>query len=235
MTTYDWHTTYRDAVETFAGSTPGAELEQELLDTFQHSPQTVTQAIAKAEHLHKQGKITSPWGIVRSELHRVSNQPHLHVVDSTNSERRIAEAEAWIRHTGLMLEQHEVIDHLFAPRLTTATVEQLKQIERATRQNVGRPLYEGLLFAAIRKTENEGPQPIANGGGPLTEHDTPALRQRITRLWTELQPTADQLRAEELERAEQWKHWNSARAAALAKAQDELAAAQVTANDDIPF
>lgn len=222
-TTYDWHTTYRNAVEAFAGNTPGAQLEQELLDTFQHSPQTVTQAISKAAHAYHAGRVTSPWGIVRSELHRISNQPHLEITDDRARNQAIAKAEAWIRHTGLHLDHDELITNLFTPAATTPDLAFLEQLERDTRDRPGRPLYNGLLQAAIRKTREQGPQPINDTAGPLTAYDNPVLRQRMTALWQEVRPHGLTLEQEAAERADTWKHQQAAQQTALKQAKLELA------------
>jgi len=205
MTEYDWHTTYTNAVETFNGSTPGSQLEQELLEQFMHSPQTIIAAINKAAAAHKTGNIHSPWGIVRKELGRISQQPHVTVQDTRSTEKTVARAEAWIRHTGLHLTETEIISHLFAPVEHTATVEFLEQYEHDTRGNPARHLYEGFLLAAIRRTREHGPEPIPDTGGPLANQDTPAMRQRMLTIWQEHQPLATQLEAEAEQRAEDWK------------------------------
>jgi hypothetical protein len=205
VTEYDWHTTYTNAVETFNGSTPGAELEQHLLETFQHSPQTVVAAIAKAAAAFKTGNIHSPWGIVRTELNRISAQPHIHVTDTRSKDHALHQAEHWIRHSGLHLDEDEIIDHLFAPQRMTAELDYLEHIEATTRKRPGRPLYDGLLKASIARTREHGPQPIPNTGGPLTDQDTPALRQRLLTTWQEQQPRARQIEADLIQDAEQWK------------------------------
>ncbi len=205
MTEYDWHTTYTTAVETFNGSTPGAQLEQELLEQFMHSPQTVVAAIGKAAAAYKTGNIHSPWGIVRKELGRISQQPHVTAQDTRSTEKTIARAEAWIKHTGLHLTETEIIRHLFAPIEYTANVEFLAQHELDTRGNPGRHLYGPLLEAAIRRTRERGPEPIPSTGGPLADQDTPAMRQRMLAIWQDHQDQARQLEQEAEQRAQDWK------------------------------
>jgi hypothetical protein len=225
MTTYDWHTTYTNAVEAFAGATPGPELEQLLLETFQHSPQTVTNAIAKAANAFKTGNIHSPWGIVRKELTRISEQPHINVTDTRSKDKQLAKAEAWIKHSGLHLNEDEIIDHLFAPPRHTADLNYLENLELTTRKRPGRSLYDGLLKASIIRTREHGTQPIPNTGGTLTDQDTPALRQRLLTIWQEQQPRARQIEADLLHDAEQWK----------AQHKPKPAAPTPPTEDDLPF
>jgi hypothetical protein len=116
--TFDWQTEYARALTTFGGDTPSATLEQDLLDAFQQHPQAVTNAITKIGKAYEAGKIHSPWGALKAEIPKQVARD-VKVGDGTERNRAIANAEQWMRTTGLMFDRSsEVEDELFGDRGT---------------------------------------------------------------------------------------------------------------------
>lgn len=114
--TFDWHTLYAEALETFGGDPPGAALEQQLLDAFRDHPQAVTNAVRKIGKAHKAGRIHSPWGALKAEIPK-QIAADIHVGDGHERTRAIANAEQWLRNAGLMYDRWtEAHDELFGDR-----------------------------------------------------------------------------------------------------------------------
>jgi hypothetical protein len=114
--TFDWQTEYGRALELFGGDTPSATLEQHILDSFQQHPQAVTNAITKIGKAYNAGRIHSPWGALKAEIPKQITAD-VRVGDGSERNRKIANAEQWIRTTGLMFDRwSEVEDELYGDR-----------------------------------------------------------------------------------------------------------------------
>ena len=110
-----WHELLEQAIRDF-GDTPGATLEQHLIDAHTDNPAAVAVAISKITQAHKAGKINSPWGAVRAEL---TKQLQVRRNMPANSERATRErnAEQWLRSAGVHFDRWpEIEDELFGPR-----------------------------------------------------------------------------------------------------------------------
>jgi hypothetical protein len=202
MTEYDWQTTRTNAIRKL-GETLGAQLEHDLIQAFKENPRHVTQIIEAVIAERDAGAtFASPWAIIRHRAQQ-DTEPVI-ATDKTERERAIRLAEAWIRTAGLYLnDQAELLHELFGEQATTAPLETLQAIEEATRGNPGRPMYQQLLAAAIRKTKSEGPQPLPDSDpGRLHPYDTPALRARMVALWENERPRGEQAERDVITRAE---------------------------------
>jgi hypothetical protein len=204
VTTYDWHTLYTDAVTRFGGDTPGNQLEQQILDTFTDHPQLVVRAIDKVAAKYAAGHVQSPWGALKHEIARFTNQPHVTATDSSDRDRDIARAEQWIRSAGIHLDRaSELHDELFGELGSLHTYAQIT-IERAGSTTDGKPIW--------RQTKPSG--------------DT-TLVDRLTALWREHRPVGEQLETEAIERAERWKQQQ-------AQLQEAIASMAATTTETTP-
>jgi hypothetical protein len=114
--TFDWQTEYGRALNAFGGDTPSATLEQDIFEAFQQHPQAVTNAITKIARGYEAGRIHSPWGALKAEIPKQVDAD-VRVGDGSERNRKIANAEQWIRTTGLMFDRwSEVEDELFGER-----------------------------------------------------------------------------------------------------------------------
>jgi len=167
----DWATTYEQAVTRF-GETPGRQLEAELVEVFQHSPQTVIAAIEKIGDAYAGGRVRSPWGALRAELARQGERANVVVSDNVDRDKRIQQAEQYMRAAGLYLaSEDELRDDLFG-----------------------------------------------EGGRLKAWKDDDELVSRMLELWRSLQPAAERVEAEALERAKNWKRGQAALKAPLVPA-----------------
>jgi len=110
--TYSWADERERAAEAFGGRYPDAELEQDLIEAFRDRPAFVVDAINDVIGGYEAGRITSPWPFLRKRI----AEPAADVVVSDTRERdkRVAQAQGWIRSTGLHFEQEsELVDELF--------------------------------------------------------------------------------------------------------------------------
>lgn len=114
--TYDWQTTYAQAITTFGGDTPGAALEQHVLNQFRQHPQAVTNAIRKIGEAYEAGRIRSPWGALKAEI---AKQVDADIVVPSGNDRKqaVLRADQWMRNAGMHLDRwDECEDELFGDR-----------------------------------------------------------------------------------------------------------------------
>lgn len=110
-----WHELLEQAIRQF-GDTPGATLEQHLIDAYADHPAAVQVAISKISQAHQAGKINSPWGAVKAEL---AKQLNVRRNLPSSSERAVHErnTEQWMRTAGLHYDRWtEIHDELFGDR-----------------------------------------------------------------------------------------------------------------------
>ena len=114
MSEYSWIALREEAIAAF-GDTPGAAMEQAIVDAFEQRPRLVAEAIASVGKQVKDGKARSGWAVLRSRVQGAVRQGE-DVVASGKDERglHIRQAEAWIKNAGLHLDREsELIDSLF--------------------------------------------------------------------------------------------------------------------------
>lgn len=117
MTEFDWQQIRDDAIAIFADA-PSAQLEQELVEHFTERPSHTAQVIARIGKQVQAGKVRSGWAVVRKELNSAPG-PNIRATDEAERERRIRNAETWIRNAGLYLDrQQDLEDELFGDRGT---------------------------------------------------------------------------------------------------------------------
>jgi hypothetical protein len=108
-----WHELYALAVKEFGGDTPGAALEQIIIDHYRQHPQAVANAITKTAANYRNGKVTSPWGVLPNVINQMIEAA---AAADTVADHRKAELAAaqWIRTAGLHHDREdELLDDLF--------------------------------------------------------------------------------------------------------------------------
>lgn len=215
MSNHVWSDTRHKAIQAFHGETPGAELEQRVIDVFRRRPQLVIDAIAYVADQRKLGRVKkSCWGVLAAHIEHAEHTDR-DVVATDESERAaaIAKAEHWIDRAGLHLPtEHELLDELFGDHPGhTPPLEFLEQLDREA-HGPGRALYGPLLAAAIRRTREHGTEPVPGPGeAPLRKFDTPELRQRMLDRWRARRPDGIQTDVDADTRARRWREQRAAR------------------------
>lgn len=114
--TYLWSATRDQAIDKFAGQTPGAQVEQDIRQTFEHHPRRVIAEIDRVAGKLAAGAITSAWPILRLNVKELEGRPDVTVTDRSERDRATRRAEQWIRASGIFFDRAaEVEDELFGP------------------------------------------------------------------------------------------------------------------------
>lgn len=148
--THDWQTTYAEAIEAFGGDTPGAALEQTIIDQFKEHPQAVTNAIRKIADAYTAGRIRSPWGALKTEIAKQIDAD-IHVPTGTNRKQAILRADQWMRNAGMHFDVWaEAEDELFGDRgpLREWRNDQRIQTRMLQAWNTVRPVGEAIELEA---------------------------------------------------------------------------------------
>lgn len=162
--TYQWPDLRTHAINQFGGQTPGAQLEQDIIDVFEQHPQVVAQAIDRIATRYHTGTIQSPWAVLRADLQRRTTSPNVQATDTTDRDHAVLRAEQWIRSSGCHFDRPSEIEHeLFGDSRIHPTVDKTGEMLTSS--------TDGLLT------------PWA--------HDL-ALRQRILDLWRTERPRGEQ-------------------------------------------
>lgn len=118
-----WNEIRERAVESFRGSTPGNALEAELITIFKRHPQVVSNVIEQTAVEFAEGKLKSPWAIVRLNVNRALEQGGKRQTaggdgsgEQDHRERAITATEAWIRNAGWQYPQDDFEDELYGRR-----------------------------------------------------------------------------------------------------------------------
>jgi hypothetical protein len=198
VTTYDWPTIRADAIARFGGDAPRAELEQQIIDTFEQHPQLVVLAIDKIADGYQTGRIRSPWAVLKTHIERAA-QPgaDIQAEDTTQKQKRIQRAEAWIKAAGIHFDSPDEI-----------TLELF---------DTGK-LLNPYAQAELVRTDNEEARWTLNARGDQN------LIGRMLSVWEEHRPTGIQLETEAQERADAYRALKAAQDEALAQAHAELQA-----------
>lgn len=187
MSSFDWADTYDHACTVFHQAPRTAD-EQTVLEHFRNEPARVTAAIDEVAQALAAGQVRWGWSTLADRLNRHASR-HLVVAPTQERGHAITAADHLIRNTGHQIPtEAELLTILFGDEQQTASLTDLQQLEQTTRDQPGRPLYDGLLRAAIGRTSNEGTRPVPTTPGLLAHHDTPELRQRLTQQWRARQP-----------------------------------------------
>ena len=109
MDQVQWSQIRDEACDRF-GETPGAQLEQDVLEEFERRPGFVVTAIANIADKVAAGKVRSGWAVLRTQL-RASTSPDVTVTDEAARTKAIDRAKTWIRNAGLHYDRQ---DHVLA-------------------------------------------------------------------------------------------------------------------------
>ncbi len=205
MTTLDWPSIRSTFTVLYGNQLPMQKLEAELVDIFQEHPALFTAEANRVALIYADGKIHSPWPILRRNLgERLERNEHFEQAtanDTSERDRAIRNAENYIRGAGVHLpSESELLAELFGADGLTADLDTLEQTERETRDRPGRAYYEDLLLASIANTRSNGRQTVRLSDGPLTPWDTPTIHARMVALWKQERPRGERVEAEKHER-----------------------------------
>jgi hypothetical protein len=226
----DWEDLVYVTAERFGGVMPHPDTAAAIARVHQRAPHAVEAAIDRVAAEHEEGTVRSPWGMLKSRVAQIQ-------ADIPQAERRntrqddIERAEQWVKVAGIYLDWPEVESELFDPEQWTPPLEYLQQLEAATRDRPGRPIYNTLLLASIEYTAQHGPQRIPESTGKLRDHDTPELREQFRELWWRERPRGVQA---ELEAEERGQRNQQHRARLAAKPQPQPDAGNLEIRDGIP-
>lgn len=173
MTTYTWDETKSRALEAFNGETPGATLENTIVQHFAENPVRVNDHITTIEKRIANGaNIRSPWAILRTEL----EQPAA-AVNATDVAARgaaIRQAEHWIRHAGGYIDREsELEDELYGdlgklrhwpdtkPQLLALWRKERPKFQAAEAAELERAHAQAQLRRRLTKASRGAPNPDA--------------------------------------------------------------------------
>ena len=106
----DWPTTRMRIIQAFNGERPGATLEATLIELHDTNPKAITDSIDSVAASLKAGKINSGWAVLKKAAIAKAE----HKTPALNRDRRIRNADQWLRNAGLMYDRwDEVHDELF--------------------------------------------------------------------------------------------------------------------------
>src|SRR5262245_33656186 len=97
---YSWAEVREEAVRGFGARYPDAALEQEIIDRFRERPAAVVAAIEDTVRGFQAGSVKAPWPFLRARLERAPSSDVV-VQDGSERDRRVANAQQWIRNCGL--------------------------------------------------------------------------------------------------------------------------------------
>lgn len=97
---YIWSETREQAVTAFLGETPGAQLEQDIIEHFTDDPERVLRTISRIADQHQRKPFDSCWAVLRADLKRTA-QANVVADASASRARHIANAERWVANAGL--------------------------------------------------------------------------------------------------------------------------------------
>lgn len=206
----DWEDLVLTTAERFGGTLPHPDTAAAIAQVYARAPHAVERAIDRIATEYDQGNIRSPWGILKSRVQQIQTEAAT-TSKANDRDATIARAEQWIKTAGLHMDWPEVEAELFAPELHTPPAEWLIDLERETRDQPGRPIYDSLLKASIEHTMSEGPQRVPDSAGLLRHHDTPQLRERFHGLWQTQRPLGITAELEHEARLRTWAEQNAAR------------------------
>ena len=109
-----WQEAYDDACQRFGGQRPGNALEQELIEAYEARPVAFQHAVDKLAQRYADGKVRSPWPLVKAELEQDAQRALIVGDDSAERELQIHLAERFIANAGWGLPtEAELVDELF--------------------------------------------------------------------------------------------------------------------------
>ena len=110
----NWQQAYDDACQRFGGQRPGNALEQELIEAYEQRPVAFQHAVDKLAQRYADGKVRSPWPLVKAELEQDAQRALIVGDDSAERELQIHLAERFIANAGWGLPtEAELVDELF--------------------------------------------------------------------------------------------------------------------------
>jgi len=116
----DWQTLRNQFMRTIGGDPPGARLEDELIHAYTDHPEAVERSFEKITLGFNAGKIRSPWGALKHEVAKATDQArNPHHNQGTSRTKAVQRAEQRIRNELLHYDlEREVEDELYGERGT---------------------------------------------------------------------------------------------------------------------
>ncbi len=117
MTEYVWMELREHAIVRFGGQTPGAQLEQRLVEAFLAQPARVVEAIDRIGAKFAAGLVRSPWAVLAMDVEDAGGFEGARASDSGERDRAVLRAEQWLRAAGCQFPSWaEAEDELFGSR-----------------------------------------------------------------------------------------------------------------------
>ena len=110
MTDHHWPVIRQQAIDTFGGELPHAHTEQAIIDVFTEHPTIVLRLIDELAN----ATVRSRWAVLAKRLEQALNAPDVTATDEPDRDKRIRQAEAWIRIAGIHCDRWaDIHDELF--------------------------------------------------------------------------------------------------------------------------
>jgi hypothetical protein len=149
--TFVWGELRAQACDRFGG-TPGAQLEQRILDVFIEHPALVAAAVDSVARGYDAGRVRSPWPMLATQVEREAQRAvHAHDVVASGSadhEAKLVKAERFIRQVGYICESEDELRAELAERKWPVD-DNLVELWRSVR-----PIGEQLERDAIERAEH---------------------------------------------------------------------------------
>ena len=184
----DWPSVRAQAVQSFGEVPPHPEVEDEIIAVFEKNPQLVMKMISEVAAKVATGKIRSGWRILRKEVTEIeAARSTVEVRLDDPRDKLVAQARRWLATAGASIPSIEEFNaQLFGDPKPTASLQELEELERSTRDAPGRPMYERLLLAHLADAR-AGTYPTEyppSAPGLLEAYgDDTALRGEMAELW----------------------------------------------------
>lgn len=171
------------------GTTPGRQLDEDLRQLHARHPVAFAARAAEIIGGYQAGRITSPWAFLRTAMQTIDRTRPITEQAGPEREGAIRQAEQLIHRVGHAITSHdELIATIFGPAALTADPDTLEQIADTLTPEQD-AILGPTLRAQIAMTNRIGRLTIPGTKGPLHDHDTPQLRERMTNLWRTRQAT----------------------------------------------
>lgn len=110
---YIWGDLRDHAIQRF-GEAPGAQLEQQIIDTWKQHPAIVTALVDTIAARVDAGKVRSGWAILATECERATTTSNERAQDTTERTRAETRTRQWMHAAGMHYDRWpEVEDELF--------------------------------------------------------------------------------------------------------------------------
>ena len=112
-----WEDLVLETAERFGGTFPHPDTSADIATVHQRAPNAVQRAIDEVAADYAKGTISSPWGILRSRVSKITADVQAKATSANSREKAIQRAEQWLKTAGLHYDREsEILDELFNER-----------------------------------------------------------------------------------------------------------------------